>query len=667
MKTFYIVCGCVLCILAFITLWFRREATSFYGIADTKEIVISSETAVEIKKIRVMAGQSVKQGDTLVELYSQDLDMKISQVSHELGELKTRKAAHVNLSRSEIRQLKSQQEERINTLRAQIKQLESQYEINKKLVAGLKSIKKGTVDGEVNTDASNPITLKIESLKSELERALDSSQITIDRMSNELSFSGDPMAEQVKQLEDQLKMHLEQQRQLYIVAQIHGLIGAVNFKDGEKVSPFTPIATLHAESPSYVRGYIHENVYSTVSVGQKVSVQSLADRNNRTTGEIIGVGSLIVEYPVRLRKNQDMQMWGREIMIRIPPENTFLLGEKVLIAVSHPQKKRLSFDRIPDHLIGQCAYAAPVQKQSRVTVSRITDIRINVNLKNTSNIEASGALYCSDLKRYCVISDETPDKRAVLYLMDAMGHIEKETVINGLDKINDMEAITGDGRGAVYIAASQSYNEKGKFPKSRTLFLRVLRTGEVFTLDKSISLFDCLRKAAQHYPEESWARFLNDAISNRTIDIEGMFWQEGSIFLGFKNPLLDQMAVIMVIKKIDAVLVSDSICKEDIALWKTLRLKNDGREDPGRISDLYRLGKEIYILSCADTDGGDRRGTTGTLWAYNTEAPALSELWRFAGLKPEGITYNSDTKEFLITFDNGSKHPSQIATVKVLL
>jgi hypothetical protein len=48
-------------------------------------------------------------------------------------------------------------------------------------------------------------------------------------------------------------------------------------------------------------------------------------------GEVVGVGARIVEYPLRLRKRPDIQMWGREVQILIPPENRFLLGEKLVI------------------------------------------------------------------------------------------------------------------------------------------------------------------------------------------------------------------------------------------------------------------------------------------------------------------------------------------------
>jgi hypothetical protein len=91
---------------------------------------------------------------------------------------------------------------------------------------------------------------------------------------------------------------------------------------------------LHTKSPSYVKGYIHEDVYNKVAIGQKVTIASFSDPKNTIQGEVVGVGSRIVEYPVRLRKRPDFQIWGREIIIKIPSENNLLLGEKVRISYS---------------------------------------------------------------------------------------------------------------------------------------------------------------------------------------------------------------------------------------------------------------------------------------------------------------------------------------------
>lgn len=332
MRTLLIVWVCILTLLAVITFTLKGESTHFYGIAETKEIVVNSENAVEIKKIHVVQGQVINKGDTLVELNRPELTLRINEITHLLDELKAQKNADAKLSRSQIRQLRAQQVAKVNEIKSQIGQLEAQYKLNKELAAGLKSIEKS--DGSPDASASNPIRIKIESLKRELGLALHPSQIKIDMLKSGLSSTGDPVIIHVERLENELKLLLEANRKLIVFAQINGMIGSVNFKEGEKVSPFAAMISLHTKSPSYVKGYIHENAHNKVSAGQEVIIHSLSDKNNRITGEVVGVGSRIVEYPVRLRKRQEIQIWGREIVIKIPPKNTLLLGEKVLITSS---------------------------------------------------------------------------------------------------------------------------------------------------------------------------------------------------------------------------------------------------------------------------------------------------------------------------------------------
>ena len=63
----------------------------------------------------------------------------------------------------------------------------------------------------------------------------------------------------------------------------------------------------------------------------------MSDKKNSVSGKIIGVGSRIVEYPIRLRSRTEVQIFGREVLIKIPTKNQFLLGEKVLIV---PEKQK---------------------------------------------------------------------------------------------------------------------------------------------------------------------------------------------------------------------------------------------------------------------------------------------------------------------------------------
>ena len=85
MIKFYVVSLCVVMVLVFMTINLRKEASSFYGLADTKEIVVNSESAMEIKKIRIMPGQPVKVGDTIVELITSDMLKELSKERIGLG------------------------------------------------------------------------------------------------------------------------------------------------------------------------------------------------------------------------------------------------------------------------------------------------------------------------------------------------------------------------------------------------------------------------------------------------------------------------------------------------------------------------------------------------------------------------------------------------------
>jgi HlyD family secretion protein len=332
-------------ILVAITLSYRNEPTKFYGIADTKETIINSEKGVEIQKLYVSQGQTVNAGDTLVVLDQPELRIRISEIMHTLNEYKAQRQYQTNFSQAEKRKYEAEQAERINEINAQIRELEAQYELNKKLVKELRSLKTEQVD---EGDSTNPIITQIKGLKRQLELVSNPVQAQIAFLDSKLTDSNDPIQSQGRRYADELVLLQEQQLKLVKRAPISGMIGMVKFKEGERVSPFDTILTLHTAAPSHVKGYIHERVYSRVAAGDTVNVASFADDKAAILGVVIGVGSRIVDYPERLRSRQEIPIWGREVIIRIPDKNSLLLGEKVLISATD-KKKRWVFPIIPPH------------------------------------------------------------------------------------------------------------------------------------------------------------------------------------------------------------------------------------------------------------------------------------------------------------------------------
>jgi len=307
----------------------NSNSTVFYGIAESREMAVNFERPVEIKKIHVVQGQKIHVGDTIVELDRPELILKINEIAHNLNELKAKGNLDIGENKSLIKQLQAEQAAIENEIKTKISLLEAQYKLNKELTSSLKSIESGQKDQ--NRESSNPIKEQIAALNQELRLALSPNQIKINMLKSSIADSANPIEIQIASLEKELNLLKEEKEHLLIFSSLNGVIGSVNYKEGEKVSPFMNIVTLHAKSPSFVKGYIHENIYSNVDIGQKVKVISISKKNSEIKGNIVGIGSRIIEFPERLRKRPDIVVWGREVIIKIVPENQFLLGEKVII------------------------------------------------------------------------------------------------------------------------------------------------------------------------------------------------------------------------------------------------------------------------------------------------------------------------------------------------
>lgn len=343
MKRFYVVCTGVGVVLFGITSFFRHEPTKFYGIADTKETVINANGSVEIKQLPVVQGQTVKTGDTLVVLDRPELTLKINEITHMLNESTLRTKRDKVATSSELKKMRAEQTERINEIQTKISELEAEYRMKKELVATLRNRSLKDEMAEDGDSSKNPYLAQIKNLRELLEVAKAPLQARID-LYTKLSKAGNtPDQAQMLRLKTELDLLKKEKDKLIICAGQNGVIGSVNYKEGEKASAFDTILTLHEAAPSYIKGYIHENVYSHVAVGDTVTVISFSDEKQNVRGEVVGVGSRIVDYPVRLRKRQDIPIWGREVTIKIPDENSLLLGEKVLISVRNKKKKEVFY------------------------------------------------------------------------------------------------------------------------------------------------------------------------------------------------------------------------------------------------------------------------------------------------------------------------------------
>jgi HlyD family secretion protein len=176
------------------------------------------------------------------------------------------------------------------------------------------------------------MAMHIKNLKDELAMAEKNANEQIALLQGSRSLQRKSGVTEAATLHKELEQLKKEQADLVQIAKESWVVGSVNVREGEKVSSFTPIVTLTHKSPSLIRGYINEQVYQRMNLGKDVEIRTLGGKGKPIKGEVVGLSSRIVVFPDRMWKMPDMPVYGREVTIKIPEDNSFLLGEMVAIS-----------------------------------------------------------------------------------------------------------------------------------------------------------------------------------------------------------------------------------------------------------------------------------------------------------------------------------------------
>ena len=319
----------MICILLLYSLFFKADnSVTFYGFAENKETEISMDNGIEVEEIFVTVGQKVEKGDSLLNVVSATLPLKISDTEYKIEELETK----YNLWKSgldwKISQYRIELNENTGKIQSQIDQLNAELENNKKLSKTIKSIDS---DPNTNYEIVNPTLIKLEALNEALNHTKGIINTQINNLKSKRFADNNPLLSEIRALEVQLTHYQERKKEEVIIAPTNGLIGNVHCKEGEKISSFGALISFYEESPTLVLGYIHEELILKIKINDSIGIFSSSRPDIQNKGIVKTLGSRIVEIPPRLRKIKELKTFGREIIIEIPPDNPFLQKEKVIL------------------------------------------------------------------------------------------------------------------------------------------------------------------------------------------------------------------------------------------------------------------------------------------------------------------------------------------------
>ena len=329
--------------------FYQGNVALFQGIAEASETIISVPSATEIVKVHVMPGQEIQAGDTIVELNRPDLTLRINEVTRELDAIEGRSSLNKAEIDQRVASVKAELASRSSALRFEINRLESEYQKNKEISSKLKSLSASNA----KAGGDDAMALHIKNLKDELALAEKNANEQIALLQGSRSLQRKSGVTEAATLHKELEQLKKEQADLVQIAKESWVVGSVNVREGEKVSSFTPIVTLTHKSPSLIRGYINEQVYQRMNLGKDVEIRTLGGKGKPIKGEVVGLSSRIVVFPERMWKMPDMPVYGREVTIRIPEDNPFLLGE--MVAISEEGKIKDLATEIMDAIFGNKA------------------------------------------------------------------------------------------------------------------------------------------------------------------------------------------------------------------------------------------------------------------------------------------------------------------------
>ena len=324
----YIIILIVLFVILKMNWDFKNKIYTFYGFAQNKETEINFEESLLIESIRVTEGEFVKEGDTLlVATRHQELDeVKINDATYDIEMIRRDEAAKKIDIQSAVRRLEAQKLNKSVEIESKIRTLKAEMDLNQAILAEIKS-----VDVSAMTQANSPIATEIKALEKELQLVNKPIDVEIEKLKAELTANQTPAASKIQKLRNEANLHQKKYEAIVITASTDGLIGNMHYKKGENAEKFSTLISFYEKNPTLVIGYVHENLIVHVKEGDSIEVISSYHPENKFNAQVISLGTRIVEIPARLRKIPEIRTYGREVMIQLPLQNTFLQKEKVIL------------------------------------------------------------------------------------------------------------------------------------------------------------------------------------------------------------------------------------------------------------------------------------------------------------------------------------------------
>lgn len=638
--------------------WLGNIPGRAFGFAEGEEISVSALYRGRIAVVAVLPGQDVKQGQVVAKLATAAVDSQIEVVQAEINQLEAEaESGRLDAKRSQLLDVEqfetAVEKNRLLLAREQAALEKSEAEaavVSAEATRLKRLVKQGLATREeLATIEARHVTLQreikerpnaIRLLRLQLTKAMGRASAVDDKSVGLVSTALNGKLEVAKR---QLEMLQLERQGMTLYAPVDGNITFLHGMVGEVVNPGDPVIGMVASQSSRVIACVSEEEALKVREGGLATLQVRGENTRRLSGHIIALGPLVNEVPIRCRSIPNRPAWGRQVTLQLDDSATLIPGQSLTVQFDFGSKAR--------------------QVKSQVAASAGSPLRlmdIPESLLKLSQFEPSGLVWRSDLARYIVVSDDTGHKKKLenspwVFSMSASGRVDPDPIlVVGIDEFNDLESITMDSNNGMYILASQGYSKKGKRSRARTVMLFVEDVGKWLEAKNVQYLAQGLDAAGLDF-----LAALGIPQGTRDLEIEGMVYRAGNLYLGLKSPLDHEgKSLIWKMENPKKFLSSGDLSQAGLSLWARVALpaKSDGQEVPGGIADLLFLPDGGLLISSTPSMGGGDIVNGFLSYAKKPQQGtfAVEPIEEFIGSKPEGLSLSPTPGQVMVVFDAGS-------------
>ncbi len=668
----------------YIILWIIALSTIFYlfrnwhidkqfiGIVERKSHQIGAQESGKVQTMLITVGEQVKKDQVLAMLDISDLTTHLSQLKKELASIQEMASAQRDLYSITAQRVLLQLDNEASDLMDRLSMIEAKSTELAGLNAEIERLKNAEKAGLGYSRDLSTLILQRDALASYLrEQSKDlefqKEKLAKTRQSRKMlettdvdSISKSLLIEQMDYTESLHREVAATEHRISlraILAPCDGYITELFAHPGDIVSAFAPVLILEELKSQFLDVYIPESSNLEPESGMHVEIFSSRNRTYNTAGTITFVHPGFAQASERVSFRGQL-FWARKVRVELPADHQLIPGEVVNVRLIKRENHKTSFS----------LFSASAN-ENRDAKSRTQPVLKNMTVPDElwkhTRFEPSGIAWQGDIGKYLIVSDDTgipntsSDHTAFAFLMDETGKVDKTPVqLAGIKEVNDLEAIASDGDNTFYLVSSQNISKKGNRPKNRESILCVNRRGGKYTVDGKIQLLSLLLKSYTRSELINLDLETYSTDGKPLLNIEGAAFLDGALYLGLKEPISKDGAIIWKLDNVDNLFQNQRLLPGQLSVYGYVRLSDDHNKLAG-ISDLtFDQNGILWALSTIPGAEGDDQ--TGGLHRINRFADGRLEAIRlcsFPGLKPEGLC-RQDDKKFIIIFDNDNAIPA---------